>query len=318
MEKPTYISGVSGEDYEPTTIAEMGEMIGKVALSVIWDNTAENHLSDFDKGFIENGDTIEQAVSIMAESLPYDKQGTDALKRENSKKFEVLYFKDWNRVKFKKTVDIPEIRKVLTKDKTAADVAAKIVSTMTEGDIQEKYENTRDLFDWATDNNYIGKIVTVPYDSVNSSIDYKETLVAMKDGVSGMKFVNTEYNVAGLKRRTRKEDIRILIPYALKNRIDVEELAGVFNLDKSEIKDKIIETDSVKDSDGNYRIIITDIHAVLAYTRLYEMIDEKNGDGLFWNYYLHVERMYAFCGLFDSLCIKVATTVPNEETENND
>ena len=57
-----------------------------------------------------------------------------------------------------------------------------------------------------------------------------------------MKFVNTTFNSISLKRRTREEDIYILMPYQLRNRIDVNDLAGVFNLDKAEIKGKIIET----------------------------------------------------------------------------
>ena len=113
---PTYASGVSGDNYEPMTVTEYGEMIGKIAFSVIRENTAEDHLAVFDKMPVNKGDTIEQAVVKMAESLAYDSDGEDALKREDSVKFAVRYFKAWTRKKFKKTVDISLIRKVLLKD----------------------------------------------------------------------------------------------------------------------------------------------------------------------------------------------------------
>ena len=94
------------------------------------------------------------------------------------------------------------------------------------------------------------------------------------------------------------------MPYQLKNKLDVEELAGVFNLDKAEIKNRIIETDTGIES-GSYYIYVVDKHAVLDFTRLYEMMDEKNADGLFWNYYLHTERLYALSPLFDACYVKV-------------
>lgn len=309
---PTYGVGVAGDNYTPTTVAEYGEMIGKIAYSVIHENTAQDHLAVFDKMPINKGDTIEQGIVKMAESLAYDEEGLDALKREDSEKFAVRYFKSWTRKKFKKTVDVSLIRKVLSKEIDVSDITSKIVSSMSEGDKQEKYENVRDLLTWGRQSadggtgNVLVKAETVNYDELNSSIDYKGVLVALKNAVSGMKFVNDDFNIASLKRRTRPEDIYILMPYQLKNKLDVEELAGVFNLDKEEIKERIIETDTGLENDFYY-IYIVDKHAVLDFTRLYEMMDEKNADGLFYNYYLHTERLYALSPLFDACYVKVAT-----------
>lgn len=311
---PTYSSGTNGEDFVPNSIAELGNMIGKIAYSVIRENTAQDKLAVFDKAKIDNGDTIEQAVVKMAESLAYDEEGLDALKREDSVKFAVKYFNDWTRSKFKKTVDVPEIRQVLLGNKDVSDISSKIVSSMTEGDMQEKYENVRDLVSWGRQTadggtgNVLVKYATIPYDTLNSSINFKKTLEEMKNAVDGMKFVNTDFNTANLKRRTRDEDIYILMPYQLKNAIDVNDLAGVFNLSKAEVEARIITTDTGKEgTNQDYYIYIVDKHAVLDFTRLYEMVDELNADGLFWNYYLHVSRLYALSPLFDACYIKVET-----------
>ena len=312
---PTYEKGVAGDDFVPTTFEEFGEMIGKIAYSVIYDNSAQERLSVFDKMPVKNGETIEQAVVTMAESLAYDKDGEHALDREESVKFAVRYFKDWTRAKFKKTIDEPEIRMVLDGTKDASDIAAKIVSSMTEGDKQEKYENVRDLFAWGRQvadggtGAILVKAETVAYDNTNSTINYKGVLTALKDAVKGMTFVNTNYNSISLKRRTRPEDIYILMPYKLKNRIDVDELAGVFNLDKAEIKDKIIEVDTTAEN-GYYYIYVVDKHAVLCFTRLYRMLNQLNADGFFWNYFLHVSRLYALSPLFDACYIQVAMQAP--------
>ena len=312
---PTFDDGVGGANYEPTSIEELGGMIGKIAKSVIKENTTENRLSVFDKGLVDNGDTIEQAVVLLAQSQAYDSTGAHTLDRETSAKFAVKYFKDWTAKAYKKTIDLPELRKVLNGGVSVAEESAKVVSSTTEGDRQEQYEDIRDMMAWGRQSADGGtgamlvRAATVNYDSVNDSIDYKGILVALKDTISGMKFTNPGFNVAGIKKRTKPEDIFILMPYQLKNRIDVEELAGVFNLDKAEIKDRIVEIDTTNES-GFYYIYVVDRWAVLDYTRLYEMLNQLNAEGHFWNYYLHTERLYGLSGLFDSCYIKIANSAP--------
>jgi len=312
---PTYAGGTNGDDFVPTTIEELGDMVGKIAKSIIRENSTENHLSVFDKGFVDNGDTIEEAVVLLAESQAYDATGAHTLDRETSKKFAVKYFKNWTPKTYKKTIDFSELRKVLMNEKSAADVSAMVISSTTEGDKQEQYEDIRDMLAWGRQSADGGtgavliRAETVNYDSVNSSIDYKSVLVAMKNAFSGMKFVNNSFNSASIKRKTKEEDIYVLMPYQLKNKLDVEELAGVFNLDKAELKKRIIETDKGNEN-GFYYIYIVDRNAVLDFTRLYELLNQLNAEGRFWNYYLHTDRLYALSGLFDACYIKVANTAP--------
>jgi len=312
---PTYAGGTDGDDFVPTTIEELGDMVGKIAKSIIRENSTENHLAVFDKGFVENGDTIEEAVVLLAESQAYDANGAHTLDRETSAKFGVKYFKNWTPKTYKKTIDFSELRKVLTNEKSAADISAMVISSTTEGDKQEQYEDIRDMLSWGRQvadggtGAVLVKADTIAYDTVNSTIDYKSTLVAMKNAFSGMKFVNNSFNSASIKRRTKEEDIYVLMPYQLKNKLDVEELAGVFNLDKAELKKRIIETDAGNES-GYYYIYIVDRNAILDFTRLYEMLNQLNAEGRFWNYYLHTDRLYALSGLFDACYIKVANTAP--------
>lgn len=313
---PTYQGGTDGDDFVPSTIEELGNMVGKVAEQIIRENTTVNPLTPFEKGLVENGDTIEQAVVKLVESSAYDPTGAGALTREETEKLAVKYFHDWTREKFKTTIDIPEMRKVLLGNKSASDLSSKVVSSLSESDKHEKYLNVRDLMKWGRQSADGGtgavlvKADTVAYDTVNNSIDYKAVLVAMKDAISGMKFVNGNFNSLSLKRRTREEDIYILIPYKLKNRIDVNDLAGVFNLSKTEIEGRMIEIDTDAE-DGYYYIYIVDKFAVLDFTRLYEMLDQKNADGFFWNYFLHTDRLYALSPLFDACYIKIASQASN-------
>ena len=316
MAKPSgnFDGGVFPANYKPSSITDLGGMIGKIAFQIIREVQAEDRLSVFDKKKVENGDTIEQAVVKLASGRAYDSTGANALSRvDMSGRIVAKYFKTWNRLTYDATIDIPEMRKVLCTGKGTEELSAKVVSSLSEGDKQEKYEYTKELLQWARQDKS-GKVLklvsTIPADAETGGIDYSAVLVALKDIVSGMQFVNDSFNTGSIKRKTLAEDIVILMPYKLKNRIDVEELAGVFNLSKAEIEKKIIEIDvdtETISSKATYPVYVVDRNAILNFTRLYEMVNQLNADGLFWNYFLHTERMYAISPLFDACYLLVQT-----------
>lgn len=294
----TYSVGSDGQHYTPNYQSEF-DMIGKVALEIIKEVNAKNPLEVFEKYSIDNGDTIEQAIVKLVSSRAYDATGANALTPDRTAKFAVRYFKDWAREVYPTTVDKAELRKGLISTNSASDVASKIVSALGQSDIDDKFQYTKGLINnainsaWILDASYGSPI------DISTSKDYKGLLKMIKDTVKGMQFVSTTYNAAGIKMRSYADDLYIVMPYDIKNAIDVDELAGVFNLDKAEIKDKIIETDDLTSKN----VVIVDRNALVIATRLYEMENQKNADSLTWNYFLHVERMYAFSQLFNSAYI---------------
>ena len=304
-----YGGGSAPSDFVPNTVEDLGGMICKIAEQVIREVTAEDKLSVFDKAKIENGDTIEQAIVKLASPRSYDSTGANALSRKTPD-IVVKMFNNWTRLVFDTTVDTSQIRKVLTTGKGASEISSKIVASLSEGDKFSKYTYVKNLLAWARQDGTGKVFVQAPnVEMSGGAVNFKEVLVQMKNIISGMQYVNSDFNTASLKRRTRKEDIYLLIPYKLKNRLDVEELAGVFNLEKDRLDAHIIELDiDETDFGGKYLpIYIVDKYAILDYTRLYDMENQKNGDGFFWNYFLHVERLYAVSPLFDACYFWVQT-----------
>jgi len=303
-------SGVSGGNYSPNTYTELGSMIGKVAHQVIREVEAKNPMSVFDKMPVANGDTIEQAIVKLVEAQGYDSTGAGAITRDTSVKLAVQYFKNWQRHTYKTTVDVPMIRKALVDGKGASDISSKLVSVLGQSALNDKFQSLKALLVWGTTtaswtdqiNSVIVGQTPVPVDTSGNQ-DNKAILKKIKNLVSQMKFVNTSCNRLGINRATMEEDIYIIMPYTLRNSLDVDELAGVFNLEKTDLKARIIEID---DTTHNY-VYIVDKNCILAYTRLYEMADQKNADGLFWNYFLHKEDLFGISALFDSVFFEYNT-----------
>lgn len=297
-----YSNGVTAENYEPN-INEEFQMISKIAYQIIREVIANNPLNVFSKVPVANGDTIEMAIIKLIESQGYDASGAGALTRDTTEKMAVRYFNDWTPKKYKTTISIKDLRKTLLAGSDTAEYTTKMVSVLSQSDIYDKFLDLKGLFNFGSTPDAetntlfknVGKVT-----KVETQRDYKGVLRKIKDTVKGMTFVNTDFNTGGILRATDINDIYIIMDYRLKNAIDVEELAGIFNLSKAEISNKIIEIDS-----DDSIVYIVDQNSILDITRLYELADQKNADGLFWNYFLHTERMYAISQLFDGTFFEV-------------
>ena len=302
-----------GDKYTPNQYEELGNAIGKIAEQVLRGVSAEDKLSVFDKKPVDNGDTIEQAVVKLVEGKDYDRTGTHTLDRDTTEKLAVSYFKNWTPATYKTTIDKSEIRKILETGKGVEEVADKLVGTLSESEKYDKYSMLKDLLAWGKTSADGGTgDVFIKLGDVgvkDGATDYKGILKLLKNTVKGMQYVSTKYNKAGIKQRSFADDIVIIAPYQLITNTDVDDLAGVFNLDKAEVRGRIIEID-VDDTKGsasnpNYNFVyILDKWSVLSYTRLYEMDNQKNAEGRFWNYYLQTDRLYALSKLFNGAYFK--------------
>lgn len=305
-----YGYGVNSDNYEAAINATY-KMAEKIARQVIRNVTTQDRLALFNKEPINNGTTVEEVVVGLLEAQGYSGNVT-AFANKATANLYVKYYSDWTRCKFATTVDEKEIRKVMLSENPAETLANKITSALVESDKQDKYERLLGLFDYAskvpttgdpdyqsgnTDPRAMVKIGTAI--DLSAEDGYKKLLTAIKNTISGMKFVNTTFNKAGIKRATFADDIVMLMPYKVKNALDVNELAAIFNLEKDKLDAHIIDVDT----DG--KVYIVDRNAILMLTRLYRMTSWFNPDELYMNFWLHVERMYAISLLWDCCFIEV-------------
>lgn len=303
------VTATYGQGITPANLTydvnEAYAMVEKIARQVIRNVVTEDHLAIFDKLPIDKGTTIEEAIIKLVEAQARADGSTVCTPIDTSDLIAVRYYKNWTQAQFKTKVSLDELRKVMLSDGNVEAIAERIAGTLVESDKQDKYEKVKGLFKYGVGST--NPVVAATFVDINNGtpIDcstdggYKKLLKTLKNTVSGMKFVNTDFNTAGIKRKTLADDIYIVMPYKIKNALDVDELAGVFNLSKTELEARIIEID-----EGD-NIYIVDQNAILDYTRLYELTSFWNAEGLFTNYWLTVERLYALSPLFDGCYISV-------------
>lgn len=288
----TYANPIQASALEPTVAYNM---VGKVAKTIIKGVTGDNRLAELHRGVIENGESVEDVVfglvegSALVDTVP----GTPFSAPEATPY--VRYFKDWNTVQYSTGLTQRNLRKYLTQGKSVEEVAAIVAGQLAQSAETDDYENIRDMIA-AQASALTGMVDAQTNAIVSAPTTYKELLIALKEVVSQMTFTNNKCNAAGIKRRTLADDIVIIMPATLYNKLEVSELAAVFNLSKVELREKIILTD-----DGTLAVI--DKNAVQVWTRLYEMSEAWDAQQLRMNYFLTVDRLYGMSPLYDAVMI---------------
>lgn len=305
-----YDVGKQVGSYDPK---ETMGVIEKIAKQVITSVTADDRLSELEKGTIENGTTVEQIVVGLAEPGVYTDtyDGTDATDpfKALDPNLVVRYFDEWTSRQYSAKVSNQKFRKIMLSGGSAGQIAEMVVASLMEGENQTNYETVRDMFkngSAVTSTMPVAKQVLEAdqlHDPANVEKKVKEILLAIRNAVSGMTFVNTTYNGAGLKRKTNKDDIMIIMPYEFYNLVSVDVLAGIFNVDKLEVQNRVILIDAPISS--GFDICIFDKNAVQIYTRLKELTSEFNAKTLEQTYFYTTEKLYGFSPLFDACRITV-------------
>lgn len=274
-------------------------MIEKIAKQVILGVQSTNKLQWIDKGKIIHGVAIEQAVVELAEGYDWVAETQDGsnLNAPKYPEIAVRYFKEWNGRQFKTTVSETQIEKVILANGTDADIAQKVVSSLTEGEGDEDYVYSKGLLlDGIQGGNIIaygGATPTV----VPVSLDLITTIKNIADEFG---FVNTSYVNANYRTRTPFERLHLIMPYQVFNKLNVEYLASLFNLEKAQLLEKITLIDE------GTKVFIVDEFGLIKHTRVYKMTSKYIEDGLYSNYWLTVDRMYATSGLFKMAYIETS------------
>lgn len=310
----TYSAAVDAANLEPTVAYNM---VGKVAKQIVKGVQGDNRLAELHRGTIENGETVEDVVfglvegSALVDTVP----GTPFSAPEATPV--VNYFKTWNQTQYSTGLTQRKLRKYLTTGASVEDIAGIVAGQLAQSAEAEDYENIKGMLInlraempiAPSANTTSGKIYAP--DTNNNDLllsNPNKILLALKNAVADLKFTNDKCNKAGVKRRTLSDDIVILMPYDIFNLIEVDVLAGVFNLSKAEVMEHIIIYDPAIYEHDTFLykdIVVADRNAFQIWTREYDMTEAFDAQQVRMNYFLTVDRLYGISTLYDAIRVPV-------------
>ncbi|MBQ1997059.1 MAG: hypothetical protein II238_01275 [Alphaproteobacteria bacterium] len=280
------------------TINDIYGMVETIARQVIMGVKSTNPLAVFSKGTIDRGTIVQEVLVGLAEKYAFNKNAVDQLVASDPD-LAIRYYDDWTTGQYETTVRDDEIRKVVIGSTSKEEIAERIVGSLTESDGHDQFVALKAVLkQFATDHST----------SAGKPANTTELLTLVRNVIDTMTFTNNKYCPAGIETRTAIDDIYILMPFNVRNKIDVETLAQVFNLEKAEMISRIIPIDTT-----DSKVFIADKNAIFHYNRLKEMTSVYNAKARYMNYFYTTDDLYGYSPLFKMTWIDATSIVPAEE-----
>lgn len=302
-------------DYPSLQNEFLSALVNRIGLVIITSKMYSNPLSVLKKGVLEHGETIEEIFVNIAKPFTFNPEEAQdkQFKREIPdvrSAFHILNYKKF----YKVTISDDQLRQAFLSWAGISDLIAKIVDSMyTAAEYDElevtKYMIARQILD--------GRVyaVTIP----NVTTPNMKSVVSTVKGVSNkFTFMNSNYNVAGVKTHTLKNEQYIIMNANFDATMDVEVLASAFNMDKAQFMGNRLMIDGFGTldtarlaelfaGDSTYKeisqtelealdkipCILIDKDYAQIYDNMYKMTENYNGQGLYWNYFYHTWKTFS-------------------------
>lgn len=264
------------------------------AYTTIFDR-ANNPFAMFFREKLEAGFTVEDLYVKLFDGHDFDYEGNNALKRFKPN-VESFYYS----INFEKEYDISVS---LEQSRTAFLTLTGIEQFMA-SQYQSMYSSAeRDIWKQCLEipsTVYLnGDYVSEGTAALDSDADIKDFLEKLKNKISEFQFLGSANNPLKTDIITRPEDVLVILPAWVANKIDVQTLSGAFNLDKIEIKNQIISVPSDSGFGGlmssrSTLAVIVDRNFFRIFPQTFDALSQLNGSGFFTDTHLLSRWIFSY------------------------
>lgn len=303
--------GTTLMDYPALMNEFLPALIGRIGKVAVASRLYRNPLAVLKKGILDYGETVEDIFIAMAEPYEYDPEDAEETlykryKPDVKSAFYVINYRKFYPV----TIQEQDLRRAFLSPDTLTDFYTRIIEQLYTGAYADeflatKYMIARNILD--------GKLYAEPIPDTVKGV--AQTIRALSNKFT---FMSKEYNIAGVNTYSDRSSQYILVNADFDAALDVEVLAYAFNMNKADVTARKIVIDSfgaldtarlakLFANDPNYEeigasdlellngvgAVLIDENFVQIYDNLLTIRDEKNGKGLYTNYFLHNWKTFA-------------------------
>lgn len=302
--------------YEAYQNSFIDALVNRIGMAIVTSKTWDNPWARFKKGTLEMGETVEEIFANIGKVYSYDPHQAESewMKREMPDvraAFHRLNFQKF----YKVTIQEYELRQAFIAWQEMTDLIARITSTLYTGMNLDEFTMMKYMICRAVLN------AELHYVNVTAqATDPKDAVKKMRAYARKMTYLTNDYNQAGVYNATDYRDNYIFIDADYEANMDVEVLAAAFNMDKAEFIGHLIVVDSFTAHDeerlkmlfnevdndsyvpfteaettslGKLAGIMCSVDFWMVFDVLQTMRQQNNGQGLYWNYWLHAWKIFS-------------------------
>lgn len=303
-------------EYQPYRNQFVDTLINRIAMVMVTSKTWDNPWSVFKRGTMELGESIEEVFVNIARPFSFnpDKAESRVFRREFPDVRVTFHTMNYQKF-YKVTISQQQLRTAFLAWSGITNLVTRIIDSLYTGMNYDEYVVMKYMLCRAVLNGGIGGIKVTDFTSNDNLGD----LVAVIKGTSNtMEFLSPKYNAAGVMNASSKSDQYVFLDTMVDARLDVNVLAAAFNMDKVEFAGRRILIDGfgnhdtarlalLFENDSDYTPftsaelavlngiggIIADRDIWMVFDNLQEMEQVNNGEGLYYNYWLHCWRTFS-------------------------
>jgi hypothetical protein len=281
------------QTYRPQQNEFIDALVNKVALSIMRTTSWLNPLAEFKRGLLTGGDTIEEIMVGLIKAKTYD-PARDALESELFGSAPIEVQTNFHRVnrrdKYKVTVNQPLLMSAFGKPQGLSQFAAQIMNAPGTSDQWDEFLLMCSLFREYESNGGYFKVgirdITNP-DSTTLTEDTKSVLTQIRSLAGTLKFISRQYNAARMPIAATPDELVLFVSPEFNAVLDVEALAGAFNVDKMATSGRIIEIPREQFGIEGVEAILTTKDFFVVGDQVFETASQWNPASLQTNYWLH-------------------------------
>jgi len=281
------------QTYRPQQNEFIDALVNKIGLSIVRSQSWTNPLAEFKMGMLQAGDTIEEIMVGLVKAKTYD-PNRDALEQElfGSEPIEVQsnFHRVNRRNKYKITINQPLLMQAFNRPQGLQTLAGQIMAAPGKSDQWDEFLAMCRLFVEYERNGGYHKVkirdISNP-DSATLAEDTKAVLTKIRATAETLKFISTAYNAARMPISAQPDELVLFVTPEFAATLDVEALAGAFNVEKMALSGRIITIPKEQIGIDNVHAILTTKDFFVVADQLFETASQWNPASLQNNYWLH-------------------------------
>lgn len=303
--------------YQPLQNEFLSALCNRIARVLVTSKLYYNPWSFFKKGYIENGETIEEIFVNIAHPFQFDPQVAERefMKREIPDVRSAFHAMNYQKF-YKATIQNDSLKTAFLSWSGVEDLIARIVDSLYTAANYDEFQCMKFLLAKAILEGYI-RPVTIPTPSTTTA---KEVVTEIKATSNLMEFMSPNYNISGVQNFSKKEDQFLILNAKFEAMIGVEVLASAFNLSKVEFDGHHVLIDGFGQLDiprlqqlfandpftefntfteaqlqalDQIPAVVVDRNFFMIFDNLDKFTEDYNGQGLYWQYWAHFWKTYS-------------------------
>lgn len=272
--------------YPDTLASEWVTLASRIGRVIAHDKMLTNKLADFKRGPMPQGYTIEEYYVDVCEEHEFNPSlaETNQFKRElpNVK----TLFHTVNRKSFyKQTIEDDVLRSYFVDWSGQERMIASIVNALYKSDNKDDYNYMKRVLTEYYDKGYMR---VVPVTKVTNEESARALAIAITTYAGYLTEPTAEYNAMGVTTQSEMEDLYIVVTSPVNAQLNINWLAQTFQLDIASFKAHILLIPTLPSvTNGEIQAMVIDRDLYMVLDQLYKVTVKYNGEGLYWNYWLH-------------------------------